>query len=109
MISWFQDLPYAFRQLRKSPGFTLAAILTLAMAIGANAIVFGVLDALILHPLNLPQEQSLYAIQHGSDHNPSQSYPDYLDLRDRNHCFDDLAAYSIDQAGLDTDENPSRA
>jgi predicted permease len=104
-----QDVRFSFRVLRKSPGFTLTAVLTLAMAIGANAIVFGMLDALILHPLNVPQEQSLYAIQHGSDHNPSQSYPDYLDLRDRNHCFDDLAAYSIDQAGLDTGENPSRA
>ncbi|HEY6372493.1 MAG TPA: ABC transporter permease [Candidatus Sulfotelmatobacter sp.] len=104
-----QDVRFSIRVLRKSPGFTLTAVLTLAMAIGANAIVFGVLDALILHPLNVPQEQSLYAIQHGSDHNPAQSYPDYLDLRDRNHSFDGLAAYSIDQAGLDTGENPSRA
>ena len=104
-----QDVRFSLRVLRKSPGFTITAVLTLAMAIGANAIVFGVLDALILHPLNLPQEQSLYAIQRGDAHDPSQSYPDYLDLRDRNRSFDDLAAYSIDQAGLDAGENSSRA
>src|SRR5262249_47851438 len=60
-------------------------------------------------PLNLPQEENLYAIQHGNDHNPSESYPDYLDLRARNSSFDDLAAYTINQAGLDASGNPSRA
>ncbi|HWX56829.1 MAG TPA: ABC transporter permease [Verrucomicrobiae bacterium] len=104
-----QDVRFSLRVLRKSPGFTLTAVLTLAMAIGANAIVFGVIDALILHPLNLPQEDGLYAIQHGSDNSPSESYPDYLDLRARNRSFDDLAAYTIGEAGLDTGENPSRA
>jgi hypothetical protein len=107
--TFIQDLRYALRLLRKSPGFTIVAVLTLALGIGANAVVFGVLNALILHPLNLPQEESLYAIQHGSDNSPSESYPDYLDLRDRNRSFDDLAAYDIGQAGLDTGENPSRA
>ena len=104
-----QDVRFSLRILLKSPGFSLTAVLTLAMAIGANAIVFGVIDALFLHPLNLPQEENLYAIQHGSDHSPSESYPDYLDLRARNSSFDDLAAYTIDQAGLDAGENPSRA
>jgi predicted permease len=107
MISWFQDLPYAFRQLRKSPGFTLAAILTLAMAIGANAVVFGVLNGLILRPLNVPQAQSLYGLERASDKDMTQSYPDYLDLRERNRSFDDLAAFSVPQVALDTGENPS--
>src|SRR6267154_2747403 len=61
-----QDLRYTLRQLRKSPGFTVAAVLTLAMAIGANAVVFGVMNGLILRPLNVPQAESLYAIEHGS-------------------------------------------
>ncbi|HYL92267.1 MAG TPA: ABC transporter permease [Alphaproteobacteria bacterium] len=104
-----QDVRYSLRLLRKTPGFTIVAVLTLALGIGANAVVFGVLDALILHPLNLPQEEGLYAIQHGKDNTPSESYPDYLDLRDRNHSFDDLAAYTIGQAALDTGENSSRA
>ena len=81
--------------LRKSPGFTIAAVVTLALAIGANAVVFGVLNALILRPLNVPQAQSLYAIQRGDDAYILQSYPDYLDLRDRNRSFDGLAAYNI--------------
>jgi hypothetical protein len=73
MISWFQDLRYAFRQLRRSPGFTIAAALSLAMAIGANAVVFSVLNGLILRPLNAPQAQSLYGIERTSDKAMSQS------------------------------------
>ena len=102
-----QDLRFALRTLRKSPGFVIVATLTLAMAIGANAIVFSLLNALILRPLNVPQAQSLFTIQFGDS--PFQSYPDYLDLRDRNRSFDGLVAYSIDRAGLDTDGNPSTA
>src|SRR6202049_2907856 len=109
MTSWFQDLCYAMRQLRKSPGFTLAAILTLAMAIGANAVVFSVMNGLILRPLNVPQAESLYGIERASDKDidMTQSYPDYLDLRDRNRSFDDLAAFSVPQVALDTGESPS--
>jgi predicted permease len=107
MISWLQDVRYAFRQLHKSPGFTIAAVLTLAMAVGANAVVFGVLNGLILRPLNVPEPQSLYAIEHGSDKDTNQSYPDYLDLRDRNHSFDGLVAYGITQVALNTGEGPS--
>jgi predicted permease len=104
-----QDVRFSFRMLRKSPGFTIAAVLTLALAIGANAVVFGMLNGLLLRPLNVPQAQSLYAIQRGSDTYILQSYPDYLDLRDRNRSFDGLAAYNITQAGLDTGQNPSSA
>src|ERR1700734_1325992 len=58
--SIWSDLRYAARQLRRSPGFTVTAVLTLALAIGANAVVFGVLNGLILRPLNVPQAESLY-------------------------------------------------
>ena len=103
-----RDIRYGLRVLAKSPGFTAVAVLTLALAIGANAVVFGVLNAAILRPLNVPQAESLYGIQRGRDRVPSQSYPDYIDLRDRNRSFDGLAAYSITMAGLDTGEIPSR-
>ena len=61
----FQDLRLAFRMLSKSPGFALIAVLTLALAIGTNAIVFGVMDALVLRPLNVPQAESLWGTQYG--------------------------------------------
>jgi predicted permease len=107
MITLLHDLRFSLRQLRKSPGFAVTAVLTLAMAIGANAVVFSVLNGLILRPLNVPEAQSLYGIERLSDKDMSQSYPDYLDLRDRNQSFDDLAAYSIPQVGLDTGEGQS--
>jgi predicted permease len=108
MQTLWQDLRYGVRMLRKNPGFTLVAVLTLAMAIGANAVVFSVLNALILHPLHMPQSESLYGIQHGNEASSYQSYPDYLDLRDRNRSFDGLAAYDAAQVGLDTGENTTR-
>src|SRR5713226_6597406 len=107
MTSWFQDLRYALRQLRKSPAFTIAAVVTLTMAIGANAVVFSVLNGLILRPLNVPQAESLYTIERASDKDTSQSYPDYLDLRDRNHSFDGLAGFGITQVAFNTGEAPS--
>jgi predicted permease len=105
----FDDLRFSLRMLRKSPGFTITAVLTLTLAIGANAVVFSVLNGLLLRPLNVPHTQSLYAIQRGNDTYIVQSYPDYLDLRDRNRSFDGLAAYNIAQAGLDTGKDPSSA
>jgi predicted permease len=108
MTTLLQDLRFTLRQLRKSPGFTITAVLTLAMAIGANAVVFSVMNGLILRPLDVPQAQSLYGIERESDKDTSQSYPDYLDLRDRNHSFDGLAAYSMSEVALDTGEGPSR-
>jgi len=104
-----QDVRFSLRVLRKSPGFAIVAILTLALAIGANAVVFGILNALILRPLNVPRAQSLYGIERGSDKAVNQSYPDYLDLRDRNRSFEGLAAYNVTSVGLDTGNNPSAA
>ena len=106
MNGWLQDLHYALRQLRKSPGFTVTAVLTLAMAIGANALAFSVLNGLILRPLGVPHPKSLYALERGSEKAVNHSWPDYLDLQQRNHSFDGLAAYSIPQVGLDTGTGP---
>jgi predicted permease len=104
-----QDVRFSVRGLRKSPGFAFAAILTLALAIGANAVVFSILNAFILRPLNVPHAESLFGLWRTQEKGMSESYPDYLDLRDRNHSFDGLVAYNIDLAGLDTGNNPSRS
>src|ERR1700733_14675405 len=105
------DLRLALRQLRKAPGFAVTAVLTLALAIGANAIVFSVLNALVLRPLSVPHSENLFMLERtfGADSSPSHSYPDYLDLRERNRSFESLVTYYImGPAGLDTGGgNPS--
>jgi predicted permease len=100
------DVRFALRQLRKSPGFTIAAVLTLALAIGANAVVFGIMDGLVLRPLNVPQAESLYGTHYGD--NPTwQSYPNYIDLRNRTRSFEDLAAFNmVLGVGFDTGKDP---
>src|ERR1022692_1886790 len=87
------DLRLAFRKVRKSPGFAVTAMLTLALGIGANAVVFSVLNAVVLRPVDVPNAQNLYMVQRFQY--PSQSYPDYLDLRDRNRSFESLFSYNI--------------
>ncbi len=109
MNTLLQDLRFAVRQLRKYSGFTIGAVLTLAVAIGANAVVFSVMNGLVLRPLDVPQAQSLYDVDRTSDKNLGHSYPDYLDLRNRNRSFTDLAAFSITQVAVDADGNPSLA
>lgn len=109
MTTLLHDVRFALRKLRKSPGFTFVAVVTLALGIGANAVVFSVLNGVILRPLDVPRGQDLYLIERGKNHSMFQSYPDYLDLRDRTRSFEGLAAYNMTQAGLDTGENPTPA
>ena len=73
MAATFQDLRFAVRMLRKSPSFTVAAVVTLVCAIGANAVVFGAFNALILRPLNVPRAESLYEL--GRTNADNESYP----------------------------------
>jgi hypothetical protein len=108
----FGDLRYTFRQLVKSPGFALTAVVTLALGIGANAVVFSVLNAVVLRPVNLPNADNLFMLQRAFDRGstPSQSYPDYVDLRDKNHTFSSMVAFDIiGPVGLDAGGNPSTA
>ena len=100
------DRKYAWRRLLKSPSFAITAILTLALGIGANAVVFSVLNALVLHTLNVPNSKSFYSIEaRGQSLN---SYPDYQDVRDRNRSFDGVLAFNFAAAGLDTGGDPSQ-
>jgi len=102
MTGLIQDLRFALRQLSKSWTFTTTAVGTLALGISANVVVFGVLNALLLRPLDVPQPTGLYNVVHGEQGYDDQSYPDYLDFQSRNRSFSDMAAYRIDIAGLST-------
>jgi predicted permease len=107
--TFLRDLRFTVRVLRKSPGFTIAAIVTLTMAIGANALVFALLNALILRPLNVPQPQTFWSLDH-TGALEYFSYPGYLDLRDHNRSFIGIAAENIAEAALSTGKDePSRA
>ena len=102
-----RDIRYALRMLRKSPSFTITAVATLAVAIGANTVAFAAFNAFFLRPVNVPDPQSLFLVER-QDGWGYQSYPNYLDLRDRNHTFQGFAGANVDQVGLDTGQNPSR-
>ncbi|HXN48653.1 MAG TPA: ABC transporter permease [Bryobacteraceae bacterium] len=100
MNNLLQDLRFAVRQLRRSPGFALTAILTLALGIAANVIVFGVLQGLILRSLDLPRADRVMTLQpkHGG---PFVSYPEMRDLRDDNTVFSAVAAIEVQEFGLE--------
>ena len=99
METFKQDLRYALRQLRRSPGFALTAILTLTMAIGANVVVFGVVNALVLHSLPVPEPRRIYSIQ--PRNGLAISYPNFEDIRDWNTAFAGVSVVRIARMGLD--------
>src|SRR5256885_6823230 len=88
------DLKFAFRQLRKSPGFTLVAVLTLALGIGANTAIFSMVNAVLLRPLPYPDANRIMVLNESSG--PGQDYsvalPDYFDWQHDNTVFEHLAA-----------------
>ena len=92
------DLRFAFRSMRKSPSFTAAVVLTLALGIGANTAIFSVLDAVLLRPLPVPAGERLVVVwgtdrTSGTVREPS-SYPDFADYRARTRAFAQLAAFT---------------
>ena len=102
------DIRFALRKLRHSPGFALTAILTLAFGIGANVVVFSVLNGILLRPIDVPQPENLFQVARGNNGGDSQSYPDYRDLRDRNQSFTGLLAYKILGVGITLDKSVSQ-
>jgi predicted permease len=96
----WREMRYAARQLRRSPTFTITALLTLILGIGANVIVFSVLNALLLRPLDVPLPTGLYNVVHETPGYDNQSYPDYLDFQSKNTTFSATAAYRLQDAGL---------
>ena len=101
MTTLLQDLRFALRQMRRSPGFACTAILTLALGIAANVIVFGVVQALILRPIDVPHADQVMTLGRTDQNYPIFSYPEVRDVRDGNTVFSGVAAFGIDSFGLE--------
>jgi putative ABC transport system permease protein len=101
---FWQDLRYGARTLRKSHGFTTVAILTLALGIGANAVIFSLVSTFLLRPLPIREPEQVWAIhqskQNDSSYSQSMSYPNYKDLRDRNQVLTGMSVYRFDPMSL---------
>ncbi|HXH51617.1 MAG TPA: ABC transporter permease [Terriglobia bacterium] len=110
MNALIQDLKYGLRQLRRNPGFTLVAVLTLALGIGANTAIFSVVNGVLLNPLPYPQPDRLVALYSRTAQfsNSSISYPNFLDWVRLNHSFSALAAYRGDDFTLTGEGEPER-
>src|SRR3954469_3977664 len=104
------DIRYAFRQLIKHPGFTIVAILTLALGIGANTAIFSVVNAVLLKPLPFPGPDQLIAVGMTDTRQKDQaslgslSYPDFFDFRDQNRTLASIAVYRDQSFALTSDE-----
>jgi putative ABC transport system permease protein len=106
MQALLQDLRYGLRILWKSPGFTVVAVLTLALGIGANTAIFSIVNGILLRPLPFEHPEQLVSIG-GSDlrraptvFNAPISYPNFRDVRTRNHSFSDVSAYQDNEGTL---------
>jgi putative ABC transport system permease protein len=106
MSTLLQDIRYALRMLRKAPGFTAVAVITLALGIGANTAIFSIVDAVMLRPLPYPEPDRLMfmtemALQrNGTMTEGAVSYPDFFDWRAGNHVFEAMASYRNDDFTL---------
>ncbi|HXW55045.1 MAG TPA: ABC transporter permease [Candidatus Cybelea sp.] len=111
MKGLFQDFRYGWRVLRSAPGFSIAAILTLALGIGANSTIFSWIDSTILNPIpgvkHTNQYTELTMGRHADQQNP-MSYPDYKDLRDRNQAFSSLVGSAMWPMSLTASGKPER-
>src|SRR5712692_528818 len=96
METIWQDLRYAARMLRRSPGFTLVAVLAVALGVGVNAAMFSVVDAVLLRPLGFAQPERLIRVFETEPEVPTAPFtsPDFLDYREQNHSFAGLAGFS---------------
>ena len=95
-----QDLLYAFRLIRRTPGVAVTAIVSLALGIGVNALVFSVVNGLVLRPLpGVSDPDRVVFLQNGR--NPGHSFPNFVDLRDRSTAFQSLAGYRIAPMSVD--------
>ncbi len=102
MQSIFQDIRLEIRQLMRNPGFTAVAILTLALGAGANALMFTIIDSVLLRPLPYPDSHQLVSIDaiHSDGTHGSTSLPNFIDMRNQSRAFSAMAAYQEKSASL---------
>jgi putative ABC transport system permease protein len=110
MTGFRQDLRYAVRGLRQRPGFTLVAVLTLALGIGANTAIFSVVNGVLLRPLPYERPDRLAMIWGHRNQEPlaELSGPEYWDLRERTHAFAGVAAFADGNINLTGSGTPER-
>jgi putative ABC transport system permease protein len=112
MQNFWQDLRYGVHMLWKSPGFTLVALLALALGIGANTFIFSVVNALLLRPLPFPDADCITSILvKDADTGvlySSFSLPNFEDIRDRNQVFEQVAALNMSTEFLRSGDEPER-
>ena len=110
MSTLWNDLRYAGRLLIKTPAFTIVAVATLALGIGANTAIFSVVSAALINPLPYPDSDRLVVVstmvQRETLERRAFSLPDYRDLRDRSQSFDGIAAWSADTLTLSAPDAP---
>ncbi|MBX3280240.1 MAG: ABC transporter permease [Acidobacteria bacterium] len=112
MESLLKDLHYGARMLWKQPGFTSIVVLTLALGIGANGVVFSLVNGLLLRPLPVDAPDQLAAVftsDYSSGDFGGSSYPDYVSFRDRNQSFAGLVFYMPQPLSLNVDGTNERA
>jgi predicted permease len=96
-----KDVAFGIRQMRRSPGFALTAMLTLALGVAANVIVFGVLQEMILRPVDVPRGDRVMTLQLSTSPFPFISYPEVRDVRDGSTMFSAVAAYNLANFGVE--------
>lgn len=107
MTAIIQHVRYTLRQLRKSPGFTAVAVITLALGIGANTAIFSVIYASLLAPMPYPDADRLVMVWSKiAQGRNSVSAGDYLDWKRQNTTFEDMEAWTGNQFNLATPEQP---
>jgi predicted permease len=102
-----QDARYAFRSLRRSPGFAITAILSMALGIGANTVVFSIVNSLLLRPIPVADPERLLFVE-GSQSSSNQSFPDYRDFRDRLRTVDGAVAYRFSRMAVGDDQSAEK-
>lgn len=107
----WQDVRYGWRLLAANPGFTIVAVLSLAIGIGANCAIFSFADALVLRPLPVPRPGEVFTVGWSTPveafgaSSINSSYPDYVDIRDRSRSFEGLVAYQYVTVGFATERS----